>query len=238
MNNWTDLHLRSHNRYSNAIQLCVVTGKSGNTYPGVRIENASFPLSISAWQCALFICISQGDEPVAIQLPPNTVHRESLDFWISHYNLSVVQGDALPAEPFATVTFGRPVDIRSELTRLQQFCAIDESKFPVCCLLEVEPDVFVYGVNVELTDWQLGLCAERVAIAKALAYGYTTFHSIHIWAGKGDFISPCGACRQVLVEHMPYERVCLYHPDGSLSEHTPAELLPAFFNGDILDQKR
>jgi homotetrameric cytidine deaminase len=234
MKTWNDLGQHSHNRYSDRRQVCVVTGSSGTHYSGVTVENASFPLTISAWQTALFSCISQGDTPVTLRLPNGASADNGLPYLAHFYNLQVTHQEHPPQEGYAQLLRQRPTDFRSELQQLKAFCAIEESRFPVTCLLQVTTDAYIHGVNVELSDWQLGLCAERVAVAKAISAGYTSFKSIHIWAEKGDFISPCGACRQVLVEHMPYERIFLYHPDGTVSEHTPADLLPAFFNGDIL----
>lgn len=90
------------------------------------------------------------------------------------------------------------------------------------------------GVNVEVSDWSMGLCAERIAIAKAKADGHSKFESMDVHTLKGEFSSPCGACRQVVTEMMPYHELRLFHADGSLSEHLSADLLPFSFKSSSL----
>lgn len=232
MKTWKDLQKNVYSRYSGRTNVCVVEAETGSLFPGVRIENASFPLTISAYQSAVFSCLSEGNIPKMMYIPEEKIPAEA-QWIVDHYSLVLYTG-SFPKCSFRKVTQHEPVDFRATLDYLQQFCEIDESNFPVSCLLEVEDGVYISGVNIEVPDWQVGLCAERVAISKALSYGYMDFKSIHIAAAKGQFISPCGACRQVLVEHLPYKKAVLYHPDGTLSEHTIADLLPAFFNGDSI----
>jgi homotetrameric cytidine deaminase len=226
---WTNLKQRSYTPYANKTEACVVQSHNGTFHPGVRIENASFPLTITQYQAALFGCISEGEVPKTIFVESEQVAVPKV--WTDTYKLDVVQNGDFPVQHFDTRIVSKPNDIPAFLKQLQHNCKIEESNFPVSCLLQVGEDAFITGVNVELFDWQLGLCAERIALAKAISMGFSKFQSIHITAAKGDFISPCGACRQVLVEHLPYEKTYLYHPDGTQSEHTPAEFLPAFFNG-------
>jgi cytidine deaminase len=77
------------------------------------------------------------------------------------------------------------------------------------------------GVNVENAAYPLGICAERTAIACAVAEGYKPgdFDAIGITA------SPCGGCRQWLWE-FKLERVTFRNRDGEIVSYTPAELLP------------
>ena len=77
------------------------------------------------------------------------------------------------------------------------------------------------GVNVENAAYPLGVCAERTAISKAASEGLRPgdFEAIGINA------SPCGGCRQWLVEWR-FERVAFRREDGSIAEYTPAALLP------------
>ena len=63
---------------------------------------------------------------------------------------------------------------------------------------------------------------ERVAICKAIAKGITTKPCR--FTLKGEFSSPCGACRQVLFEHVPLGKTELYHADGTYSEHFNVDL--------------
>jgi cytidine deaminase len=77
------------------------------------------------------------------------------------------------------------------------------------------------GVNVENAAYPLGICAERTAIARAVAEGYKPgdFEAIGITA------SPCGGCRQWLWE-FGLERVTFKNAAGEVVTRTPGELLP------------
>jgi cytidine deaminase len=77
------------------------------------------------------------------------------------------------------------------------------------------------AVNVENAAYPLGVCAEKSAIARAVAEGYKPgdIEAIGITA------SPCGGCRQWLWE-FKLERVTFKNADGDVVSHTPAELLP------------
>lgn len=238
MKSWESLLEHAYTPYSDKGVACIVIGRTGKAYPGVRVENASFPLTIYAHQSAVFSCLSEGDEPEMLVYPEGHQPDDTvLAIWVSTYGLKVQTLDVMPDNEFGSDLIHLQGDesvFREALNGLQKYCRTDESDFQVSCLLEVEKNRFLSGVNIELSDWQAGLCAERVALAKAIALGYKQFESIHITTSKGEFISPCGACRQVLVEHLPFKHVHLYHPDGTHSVHTPADLLPAYFNGSSL----
>jgi cytidine deaminase len=77
------------------------------------------------------------------------------------------------------------------------------------------------GVNVENAAYPLGLCAEKVAIAKAASDGVRPgdIEAIGITA------SPCGGCRQWHYEWR-IERVAFRRTDGTIAEYSAAELLP------------
>lgn len=229
MKSWSELSIRSYTPYSRTNQGCIVRGDTGILYPGIRIENASFPLSITASQSGIFSCISEGDNPVEIYFEEDPVD-ECLDYLAKFHDLKILVGDPIPQGSFKDQTeLIQPS--HKTLSELTSRCVINESDFPVACILKSTDGKCATGVNIEYPNWQVGLCAERVAISKALSNGWMDFDTMHIYAKKGEFISPCGACRQVMVEHMPYRLVVLYHPDGTMSEHSVASLLPAFFNG-------
>jgi homotetrameric cytidine deaminase len=229
---WEDIKRRSYTEYSGRISVCIVRGKSGLLYPGVRIENASFPLTITASQAGIFSCLSENDEPAEIYFPEQ-FDDEHTNYFVDYFGITSFLNSEFPEGSFHQFDIGIPSNYRSSLLELHSKCRIEESKFAVSCILRASGQS-ISGVNIEFRNWQIGLCAERVAIAKAVSNGIQSFDEIHITASKGEFISPCGGCRQVLVEFMPYKRIFLYHPDGTESVHLAADLLPGFFNGDSI----
>jgi cytidine deaminase len=98
------------------------------------------------------------------------------------------------------------------------------SKFLVGAAVRARDGAVFEGVNVENAAYPLGLCAEKAALARAVADGY----------GPGQLeelavtASPCGGCRQWLVE-LEVERVVYRNAAGELVSRTPAELLPDTF---------
>lgn len=73
------------------------------------------------------------------------------------------------------------------------------SKFKVSAVLLTEQGKIFTGVNIENASYGLTICAERVAVFKAVSEGYKSFKTILIYADKNPCY-PCGACLQVMVE--------------------------------------
>ncbi len=225
------LESRAYTPYSGSPQYAVVKGKSGNYYPGVRVENVSYPLSITAVQAALYGCMSESDIPVEIILPEGD-SEFLIDYWKSHFSLKI--SHTFPEESELTNYILQPGnELRKDLEKLLERASVSESNFPVACILETEKG-WVTGVNIEVGSWPLGLCAERVAISKAVASGAGQILAAHVTAPKSDYVSPCGACRQVLFEHLMSKRVYLYQNDGGYFDVTAEQLLPYHFKGDVL----
>ena len=98
------------------------------------------------------------------------------------------------------------------------------SGFDVGAALLLRDGRVVTGVNVENAAYPLGMCAERCALARAVADGIRPgdVEAIAVTA------SPCGGCRQWLLE-FGVERIAFMH-EGELLVRRPAELLPASFS--------
>ncbi|KAM6976948.1 cytidine deaminase a [Aplochiton taeniatus] len=113
------------------------------------------------------------------------------------------------------------------------------SKFRVgAALLTYDGTVFT-GCNVENACYNLGLCAERTAITKAVSEGYRRFQAVAIASDlEEEFISPCGGCRQFMREFGDQWTVFLSKPDGRYVEMTVDELLPNSFGPEDLKKKR
>jgi cytidine deaminase len=86
------------------------------------------------------------------------------------------------------------------------------------------------GVNVESGSLGLTLCAERAALARAVADGAAPLVAVGVGRADGAPIVPCGACRQLLHELAPAARVAHRAGDGEVRERAVAELLPEPFS--------
>ena len=91
------------------------------------------------------------------------------------------------------------------------------------------------GVNVENAAYPNGICAERVAVFKAVSEGEREFSAIAVVTSNGG--SPCGACRQVLSEFGQDTLVYLADERGEIyRETTVAGLLPYAFGSENLEE--
>lgn len=223
--NKSDLSTLSYSPYSGKKESCYVEGESGLYYPGVRIENISYPLTISALRAAICSCLGNGDKPIRVITVDGL--SELSDYWKSEFNIEIT--DQLPSDfsvynpfIFAKQESGEMIN---ELDKMCYQAVTPHSDFPVAALVKTDKG-WVGGVNIEFSAWSLGLCAERVAIARAISHGCTQLEIIHVFAPKSEFCSPCGSCRQVLYEFMADKEIALYHKDRSHSRHFINHLLP------------
>ncbi len=221
--------------YSGTAKVCVVRSTEGQYFPGVRVENISYPLSISRIQSALFSCLASGSRPEAIIFPDEPGREELSTYWKQEYDISF---EINPELNFDTpdILIKEKLDDKAIFNRLSLLCELavtPNSDFQVSALLEVEGG-FVPGVNVECSNWELGLCAERVAISRAVSIGHRSFGNMYVMAPKSDYVSPCGACRQVLMEHLPASRIVLHQNDNQTMSVTTLQLLPYHFGGEVL----
>ncbi|KAF2959682.1 cytidine deaminase [Thermotoga sp. 38H-to] len=85
------------------------------------------------------------------------------------------------------------------------------------------------GVNVENSSYGLTVCAERVAVFKAVSEGEREFMAIAIASDSPDKTTPCGACRQVLYEFSDDLDVIMADKDGNFEVVKLKDLLPRGF---------
>jgi len=90
------------------------------------------------------------------------------------------------------------------------------------------------GVNVENASYPLSVCAERNAVAAAVAAGETTIDAVAVVAEDTDPTPPCGGCRQVLHEFGPEMLVVAESDNGRRAEWILSSLLPAAFDSASL----
>jgi cytidine deaminase len=108
------------------------------------------------------------------------------------------------------------------------------SNFHVGAALITEDDKIYTGCNIESSSYSLTICAERTAIFKAISEGERKFKAIAVAADTEGFISPCGACRQVISDLCGDIDVVLVNSKNETKVLKTSELLPfAFSDKDL-----
>ncbi|MGQ9531538.1 MAG: cytidine deaminase [Desulfotomaculales bacterium] len=96
-------------------------------------------------------------------------------------------------------------------------------------------DGTVYGgCNVENASFGLSICAERVAVFRAVADGRRSFVALALVGSGPDPVYPCGACRQVLHEFAPDLTVVVAGDRGEYRECKLEDLLPRAYDLKVL----
>lgn len=108
------------------------------------------------------------------------------------------------------------------------------SGFKVGAALETVDGVIVTGCNVENATYGLTVCAERVAMFKALSEGHRSFTAVAVVADTDAPTPPCGACRQILWEFGGDLEVLLANRTRVTGSHRLADLLPLPFDARLL----
>jgi len=126
-------------------------------------------------------------------------------------------------------------DLLEHAKRAQQGAIAPYSNFPVGAVLETQSGKLYYGCNIEVSSYGLTICAERVAMFKALSEGERDFIRMVVTANTRELCPPCGACRQVLFEYAPNLQIILLNSQGQTRETTIAELLPEAFGREFLE---
>ena len=103
--------------------------------------------------------------------------------------------------------------------------------------LETADGLIVTGCNIENATYGLTLCAERVALVKALSEGHQVFTRIAVVADTGVLTPPCGPCRQLLWEYCGDIGVILANLAGSTAHHRLSSLLPLPFDARLLEPR-
>ncbi|OLE73839.1 MAG: cytidine deaminase [Acidobacteria bacterium 13_1_20CM_2_57_8] len=108
------------------------------------------------------------------------------------------------------------------------------SRFKVGAALETKDGRIFTGCNIESASFGLTVCAERVALWKALSDGAREFLQIAVVTDAPVPASPCGACRQLLWEYCGDIAVHLHSTQGLDKEHQLSTLLPHPFDATSL----
>ncbi len=232
--------------YSGRREAAVLLLSDGAWVPGVRVESASFSLVIPALINAFSTAVACGrSDVVAVALsrplhpeeaaylratpagaftastPEVFVHAETGVLPPPRGLLSPFLTEPAPADPSDGIALARTVARRAY---------VPASRFPVGCVL-VSEGLLVPGVNVEHEDWTRILCAERNALGTAATWGLATVETLYLTCLKDDAGTPCGACRQLLVELAPVSELWMDRGDAPADASTPTALLPGAFRG-------
>ena len=122
-----------------------------------------------------------------------------------------------------------------EAARDARNCALAPySNFCVGVAVEDEEGRVFTGCNIESAAYELTMCAERVAIWKAVSEGARKFRRVVVVADTERLTPPCGACRQLIWEFCGDVPVVLANLRGDTQTHQMSELLPHPFDADFL----
>ena len=108
------------------------------------------------------------------------------------------------------------------------------SHFRVGAALEDATGRIHTGCNIENATYGLTICAERVAVFKAVSEGAREFRRLAVAADTDTLTPPCGACRQILWEFCGDIPVVLLNPRGKSETVSLKELLPRPFDASFL----
>ena len=108
------------------------------------------------------------------------------------------------------------------------------SHFKVGAALETKNGEIITGCNIENASYGLTLCAERVAIFKAVSEGKREFSRIAVVADTADLTPPCGACRQIIWEFCGDAEVTLVNLRGKTERFRMKDLFPRPFDDSFL----
>ena len=125
-------------------------------------------------------------------------------------------------------------DLVAAATAAREHAQALYSGFKVGAALEAADGTLITGCNIENATYGLTLCAERVALVKALSEGHTSFSRIAVVADTPDPTPPCGPCRQLLWEYCGDIAVVLGNLERPVARYGLGALLPLPFDRRLL----
>ena len=141
----------------------------------------------------------------------------------------------VPLEPTTSGALDASPELIAAATDARTNAQARYSNFKVGAALETPDGRVITGCNVENATYGLTLCAERVALVKALSEGIVIFTRIAVVADTDSPTPPCGPCRQLLWEYCGDIDVVLANLNGPLARYRLSSLLPLPFDGRLLE---
>ena len=249
-----DLLDRSHVPFSESPTAAALLLDDGTWIPGVRVESASFSLTLPALLNAYTTAVAagRGADVVAFvlsrpfrreerlyveELPYGPYEARAADAWrrgTSGTNEPELPNPTEPLSPTLSVTVDEAEDGVAEARSVAEAAYVPASQFRVGALLELEDGRLVPGVNVEHTDWARILCGERNAVGTAYSYALPSAARLYLSCPTDPEGTPCGACRQVLAELAPNLTLWMDRHDAPPEQAALSTLLPGSFRGRAL----
>jgi cytidine deaminase len=123
-----------------------------------------------------------------------------------------------------------PCELVALARKAQQMAYAPYSNYRVGAALLTAGGQIYTGANIENASLGLTVCAERVAVFKAVTAGERQFQSIAITSSGADCLYPCGACLQVLAEFSATIKIFATNEKDEIREYYLSELLPQVFS--------
>src|SRR5712692_1236409 len=138
----------------------------------------------------------------------------------------------MPISACCSNAFSIPMipDLAAKAAAARENAVAPYSGFKVGAALETKEGRIYTGCNIENVTYGLTVCAERVALWKALSEGVREFQQIAIVTDAPAVTPPCGACRQLLWEYCGDITIHLHSLKGPAEQYRLAELLPHPFD--------
>jgi cytidine deaminase len=132
----------------------------------------------------------------------------------------------------------KSADLIRMAAEARQHARAPHSNFRVGAALESRSGKVYSGCNIENATYGLTVCAERVAIWKALSEGGSGFRRIAIVTDTDTLTPPCGACRQIIWEYCGDIRIVLANLQGKSARYRMQELFPVPFDNRFLKKEK
>jgi cytidine deaminase len=125
-------------------------------------------------------------------------------------------------------------ELLSQATKAQSSSHSPYSRFRVGAALQSDDGKIFTGCNIESSSYGLTICAERVALYKAVSEGIRSFRRMLIVTDARDFCPPCGACRQVIWDFAKNLEIILVNGERQQKRQNITDLYPEAFGDNFL----
>lgn len=123
-----------------------------------------------------------------------------------------------------------------EAAEARRNARVPNSGFRVGAAVLTDDGSIVTGCNVELKNMLSSICAERCAVTKAISLGHTVIRAVAVVSDAAVPVSPCGVCRQFLIDFGADIPVVMASADGAkVVQMTTGQLSPMAFLAEELD---